>query len=106
MMWEANLVSYMSRESGEPRMNFSDADALIKILSKVADFRYVIEESLPDFPPPSDNAKWYLLVNDAIEKIGHVRLIWVDGDGKIRTESMDLGSTVEWIEQDYGEEKA
>lgn len=97
------MASYVSRESGEIGMPFDDAEALCKTLSKITSFKYEIMEAEPDFPPPSDNAKWYLLVNDEISKIYHSRLIWIDKYGRIEIQSMYLGNTNEWIEQDYGE---
>jgi len=100
------LVSYISGESGDSTMPFDDAEALRKTLSKITSFRYEIMEAKPDFPPPSENAKWYLLVNEEISKIYHSRLIWIDKEGRIKIESMYLGNTDEWIEQDYGEEGA
>ena len=100
------MASYVSRESGELAMSFDDAQTLCKTLSKITSFTYEIMEAKPDFPPPSDNAKWYLLVQGEIPEIYHSRLIWIDKDGRIEIESMYLSNTDEWIEQDYGEEGA
>jgi len=85
-------------------MFLNDAEALRKTLTKIINFKYEIIEDGSDFSPNSDDARWYLLVNEEIPKIYHARIIWLDKDDSIRIESMYLGNTTEWIGQDYGED--
>jgi hypothetical protein len=87
-------------------MSFEDAEELSRMMYKATGFKCEIMEAKSDFPPRSDHAKWYLLVNGEIPKVYHCRLVWKDKLGRIRVESMYLGNKTEWLGQDYGEEAA
>jgi hypothetical protein len=100
------LESYASKESGELGISFENAKDLSTLISRVTGFECEINEATADFPPHSDSAKWYLLVNGDISKVYHARLVWMDSRGRIRIESMYLGNKTEWLLEDYGEEAA
>ena len=100
------MANYTLKGSGKSSQSSIDAKQLVEVLSRVTNYKFVVYDASADFPPPSDNAGWYLLTNEAISEIGHIRLIWIDGKGRVRTQSMYLGNITEWVEPEYGEEGA
>jgi hypothetical protein len=98
-------VSYASKESGESIVS-PNAESFKRMISELTQTRYTVVEALPEFPPPSDQSTWYLLSLGEIPETAHAHKVWIDGQGRIRIESMYLGNTSEWIEYEYGEEEA
>lgn len=82
-----------------------EAYSLRDIMSKITGVEYDIREALPDFPPPSDCASWYLLGREFRRPKGtpYASTVWEDQDGRVYLESMYIGNTTEWIGPAYGE---
>jgi hypothetical protein len=88
-------VNSLSRKSGRVSTQSADSEALRQFMSRTADSRYEVMKPSPEFPGPSDQAKWYLLALGKSSEIAHRRLVWIDPAGRIRIESMYLGETHE-----------
>jgi hypothetical protein len=61
----------------------------------------------PTQPPPShigEQPKWYISVTDgAYERFAPASVVWASQEGEIWVESAHLGSTISWVEEEYGE---
>jgi hypothetical protein len=100
------MVESTSKECGRLATPIRDPEALSQIMAKLTKLRYKARDALPQFPPPGDQSAWYLLTLGEPSEVAYAQTIWMDKDNRIRIESMELGTTTQWIIGDYGEEGA
>lgn len=82
----------------------SEAQAVKGRLFEITNARFEVAGPVDNYPPGA-RLNWVLRVLDAayVKVSPHVTMVWADDEGKIHLESFELGSTFDWVEQQYGE---
>jgi hypothetical protein len=101
-------VNYVSKERGSLTPIPEGAFVIRDMVVAATGSTYGIKAALPEFPPPSHHASWYLLGNElrGPNSTMHAHTAWEDDSGNIFIRSMYLGDTTDWIGPSYGEEGA
>ena len=92
---------------GIDQMN-EEAEMIRQAISRFTEAEYEFSEPLRDFPSPKKDIVWLIVSPFQLSKRTHspAPFIWEDKSGIIHVESAQLGNTIEWVEQSYGEKGA
>lgn len=84
----------------------SEAEVVRETLSRLTDSPFEISDGSRGVSLPPESVKWLVWCPDVayIKNTAHVSTVWEGNDGNIWLESIDIGNTADWVEEDYGEQ--
>ncbi len=92
---------------GIDQMN-EEAEMIREAISRFTKTEYEFSEPLQGFPSPEKDVVWLIISPFQLaERVDSpAPFIWEDKSGILHVESVQLGNTIEWVEQTYGEKGA
>jgi len=99
------LGPWTSEKYGISEMNLNEIEAIRVKLTEITGATFAAVEPV-SIPRLAGQAKWLVQCSDLkrISKARYANRVWEDSEGEIYIESLSIGDSLQWIEEDYGED--